>query len=773
MTGLKFPRPGTPPPSSYGQWVIQYRWWIVLFTLLTVGAAGSGVRFLTFTTDYRVFFSKDNPQLRAFEVLQNTYTKNDNVLFAIAPGDGKVFTRETLAAIEELTQAAWQIPYSIRVDSITNFQYTWATGDDLVVEDLVKNARNLSDADLQRIKKIALAEPLLVNRLIAPSAKVTGINVTINLPGKSLPEVPKVAAFARRMVAAIHKTSPDIHLYLSGVVLLPHQFVAAVPGDLKSLVPLMYLLVLLVLAILLRSFTGTVTTVIVIIFADLTAMGLAGWMGFQITTVSSFAPAMVLSLAVADSIHILVKMIQEMRFGKSKHEALIESLHVNMQPVFLTSLTTAIGFLSLNFSDSPPYRDLGNIVAMGVTAAYVYSVLFLPAIIAILPFKVKIQKSDKTSTMHRLGEFVVKNRNRLYWGILIFSLALTAQIPRNEINDKFTEYFDTRYAFRTDSDFIADHLTGFMFIDYSLSAGEAGGISNPEYLAKLEEFAEWNRKQPGVVYVSTLTDVMKRLNRNMHGDDDAYFRLPESRELAAQYLLLYEMSLPYGLDLNNQINIDKSSTRLSVVLENISSKEMLALEKRARAWLEKNAPESMVSHGASPLIMFAHIAKRNVHSMLGGTAFAVVLISIVLIVALRSVKYGLISLITNIFPAALAFGVWGILVGRIGMAAALVAAMSLGIVVDDTVHFLSKYKRSREEMGLNPEEAVIYSFQNVGTALWVTSLILVMGFLVLNFSGFLVNAQMGLLTGIAITFALFIDFLFLPPLLIKLESKTT
>lgn len=757
----------------YGEWVIKYRWWIILLTLVAVGASGIGVRFLTFTTDYRVFFSKDNPQLQAFEILQNTYTKNDNLLIAIAPADGRVFTRETLAAVEELTHAAWQIPYSIRVDSLTNFQNTWAHEDDLVVEDLVKDARHLSDADLQRIKKIALAEPLLVNRLISPPAQVTGINVTINLPGKSLTEVPKVAAFARRMVKDVRKKYPDLQFYLSGVVMMNNQFVEAVQDDLKSLVPLMYLIIITVLAILLRSFTGTVTTVIVIIFSDLTAMGLAGWMGFRITTVSSFAPAMILSLAVADSIHILVKMIQEMRSGKSKHDALIESLHVNLQPVFLTSLTTAIGFLSLNFSDTPPFRDLGNIVAMGVTAAYVYSVLFLPAIIAILPFKVKLQKDGETSMMERLGRFVVENRNRLYWGLLIFILALTAQISRNEINDKFTEYFDTRFAFRTDSDYIADHLTGFMFIDFSLGAGEEGGISNPQYLKKLEEFAEWNRKQPGVVYVSTLSDIMKRLNRNMHGDDDSYYRLPESRELAAQYLLLYEMSLPYGLDLNNQINIDKSSTRLSVVLKNMTSKELLALEQRAREWLEQNAPESMMAHGASPLMMFAHISKRNAHSMLGGTAFAVALISSVLIVALRSVKYGLISLITNMFPAMLAFGVWGIVVGRVGMASALVAAMSLGIVVDDTVHFLSKYKRCRQEMGLGSEEAVIYSFQHVGTALWVTSFILVAGFMVLNFSGFLVNAQMGLLTGIAISFALLVDFLFLPPLLIKLERKTT
>ena len=759
--------------NAFGGWVLRFRWWIILSTLLVVFSAASGARFLNFSTDYRVFFSKDNPQLLAFETLQNTYTKNDNVMFAVEPKDGKVFTRETLAIIEEITRASWKIPYSLRVDSITNFQYTWADADDLIVQDLVENARSFTDAQLKKAKAVALAEPLLLNRLITQKSDITGINVTINLPHKSITETPEVAAFAREMQDEFQKKYPSINIYLTGVVFMDNAFNEAGEGDMKSLVPIMYSIVLIIMAISLRTFWGTFTTILIMAFSILTGMGLAGWSGILLTPISANAPTIILTLAVADSIHILVTLFYEMRHGKSKIEAIKESLRVNHQPVFITSITTAIGFLSLNFSDSPPFRDLGNIVSMGVMAAYVYSVLFLPAVISVLPIRVKAGSSSQNGWIDSLGDWVINNRRPLFWSMLTLIIALSVQIPRIEIDEKFNEYFDTRYQFRTDNDYVEEHLTGFESIEYSLKSGESGGISNPEYLKKVAEFADWYRQQPGVMYVSTLTDTMKRLNKNMHGDDESFYRLPDERDLSAQYLLLYELSLPFGLDLNNQINIDKSSTRFTAILESVSTRAALDLENSAQEWLKKNAPPEMASHGASPLIMFSHIAMRNIDSMMTGTFLALLLISAILVGVLKSFKLGLISTIPNLVPVFMTFGIWAVFVGHIGLAVSVVAPVALGIIVDDTVHFLSKYRRARYELGKSEEEAVRYSFHTVGTALFLTSIILVCGFFVLTYSGFRMNVHLGFMTTIAILCALVADFLFLPTLLIGKTNRQT
>ena len=759
--------------NEFGGWVIRFRWWIILFAIVLVFAAASGARFLGFSTDYRVFFSKDNPQLVAFETLQNTYTKNDNIMFAVEPKDGNVFSRETLAIIEEITHASWKIPYSIRVDSVTNFQYTWADGDDLVVQDLVEKAGSFTDEQLEKIKGVALAEPLLLNRLITHKSNITGINVTINRPQKTITETPEVVAFAREIRDRFQKKHPKINIYLTGVLLMDNAFNEAGQGDMKSLVPIMYGIVLFIIAFSLRTFLGTLTTTLIMGFSILTGMGLAGWSGILLTPISANAPTIILTLAVADSIHILVTLFYEMRHGKPKYEAIRESLRVNHQPVFITSVTTAIGFLSLNFSDSPPFRDLGNIVAMGVMSAYIYSVFFLPAIMAVLPLRVKVVSSSNNGLIDKLSDWVINNRNSLFWSMMIIIIVLSAKIPQIQIDEKFNEYFDTRYQFRGDNDYVTEHLTGFESIEYSLNAGDSGGVSNPAYLKKVDEFAQWYRKQPGVMYVGTLTDTMKRLNKNMHGDDEAYYRLPEERDLSAQYLLLYELSLPFGLDLNNQINIDKSSTRFTAILESVSTQHALALEKRAQKWLRENAPPEMASHGASPLIMFSHIAKRNIDSMMIGNTLALLLISAILIAVLRSFKLGLISTVPNLVPMFMTFGLWGWVVGEIGLAVSVVAPVALGIIVDDTVHFLSKFRRARIELGKTTEEAIRYSFHTVGPALFLTSLILVCGFLVLTFSGFRMNVQLGYMTTISIIFALLADFLFLPTLIMKLSNPIT
>jgi len=310
-------------------------------------------------------------------------------------------------------------------------------------------------------------------------------------------------------------------------------------------------------------------------------MGFAGWAKIGLTPPSAQAPTIIMTLAIADSIHILVTMLREMRKGTPKREAIKESLRINIQPVFLTSLSTVIGFLSLNFSEVPPFNHLGNITAVGITAAFVYSVLFLPALLAILPIRVKQQKNkDKAIFMEKLADYVIEKRRILFYSGVAVAVALGAFIINNDLNDRFVEYFDESISFRTDTDFTTENLTGIYQVQFSLGAEESGGISDPEYLAKVEEFANWYREQPATIHVSTFTDVMKRLNKNMHGDDESWYRLPNERDLAAQFLLLYEMSLPYGLDLNNQINIDKSSTRMTASLKTMSTNELLALEQQ-------------------------------------------------------------------------------------------------------------------------------------------------------------------------------------------------
>jgi len=759
--------------ERYGQWIIRWRYFVILATLVLVWLTTMGFP-LQIGVDYRAYFSEENPQLIAFEELQNTYTKNENVLFVLAPKDGQVFTNQTLDAVEWLTKEAWQVPYSSRVNSITNFQHSYAEEDDLIVEDLVTNALVLSPKDIAKIKEIALTDPQLLNMLISPQAHVTGVNVIIQLPGvRKDKEMPEIVVFVRDLVKQLRSRYPHLDVYLTGKIMFMNAAPETIGKDLSTLVPMMYIMIFVVLWLLLRSFSGTFATFLIISFAAIGAMGLAGLFELVLTGTSTYSPIFILTLAVADSVHFLVSMRHEMRVnGQEKRAAIVESLRVNFQPIFLTSLTTAIGFLSMNFSEVPPYQDLGNIIAMGIVIAFILSVSFLPALMAVLPIYWKKQTGQTILVMDRFGDFVIAKRNGLLWGMAVVMVLLISFVPRNELNDVYVDFYDETIDFRQANDFATENLTGGAYsIHYSLSSGEPDGISKPEFLRVVEQFVEWYRQQPEVTHVSSIIDTFKRLNKNLHGGNPNYYRLPEQHDLAAQYLVLYEMSLPYGLDLNNQIDVDKSATRVGVTLKKLSTNEILALEQRAQQWLQQHGLPSMQTLGTGVSIMFANIGARNIRSMLLGTGIALILISIILIFALRSVKFGLISLIPNIAPIAMAFGIWGLLVGEIGIALSIIASLTIGIVVDDTIHYLSRYLRARREKGLAATDAVRYAFHSVGLALWVTTAVLVAGFLILSQSHYYVNFTLGVMTAVTITIALLADFLFLPPLLIKLEEK--
>lgn len=747
--------------------VIANRWLVILAAVALAAVAGSGASRLEFSTNYRVFFSEANPELNAFEELQNTYTKNDNFFFVVEPRDGQAFSSRTLAAVEQLTEAAWQIPYVIRVDSATNFQHTYAIGDDLIVEDLVSDAADRSAAYLEQRLDVALAEPLLRDQIVTRDGAVTAVNVVLQYPEKGFQEVPEAVGHARDLKSTIEAQYPDIEIHLTGVSMLNNAFAETGQNDGATLMPIMFLVIFALTWVIIRSFSATFSTLLVIVLSTMVGMGIAGFSGIKLTPISMSAAIVILTLAVADSIHILLSLRSLMRDGLSKTDALVESVRVNFLPVTITSLTTIVGFLSLNFSDSPPYWHLGNITAVGIGAAWLYAVTLLPALISVLPYKTKQGTGPEWSqrAMGGLADFVINNSRKLLFGVGTAALALVAFIPTLNFDDQWVEYFDERIEFRIDSDRSMEHF-GLYPIEFSVRANEPGGISEPEYLRNLEKFAEFLREQPYVTHVYSLSDIMKRLNRNMHGDDDTYYRIPADRELSAQYLLLYELSLPYGLDLNDRINVDKSATRVTATRTESTTADTKAFFANADAWMDDNWPSYMHVDPTSAAVMFTYISERNMQNMVTGTIVAIVAIALIMMFALQNVRLGILSLVPNGLPILTTFGAWAILVGTVGFSVATVASISLGIIVDDTVHFLSKYVRARDERSLTVEDSIRYAFRNVGMAIIVNTIILTAGFLVMTTSAFKLNADLGLMTVLAIVFALILDFLFLPALLL-------
>jgi uncharacterized protein len=753
---------------TYSNWLYRFRWLVIIVAISSIAFAAYGMRYLQVNPNSWAFFDKNSEDIHILENVENTYARSSSVLIAVAPESGDVFTPEMLRIIGEISDEAWRFPTAIRVDSLTNYKHTEADGDDFKVAELVPDPEHVTESEAARIRNIALAQPELVQQLLSKNADVTAVLVTVVRPNteQDRKSIKKIAEAARDLKQRFMEKYPQIEIHLTGAVMADYALAQAAFRDSGSLIPLIIVLTVGALWIGLRSFYSMVATMIVVVGSALAAAGWSGWQGMVLNPITAAAPVMCMTLAIADCVHVLSGAGQLQHRGLEFRAALSESLRINWIPVLMTSVTTAIGFLTLNFADSPPLVDVGNVVSVGVMIAWVLSVTLLPALLVVLPKPKTLPLLSDPEILVRAAAKIVKYRIAILVCAAVLVAVLAAGIDRMKLDDDFIKYFSKDFEFRVDSDFVQQRLTGMHHLYYSVSSGREGAVAEPEFLAKLDSFAEWFRSQPKVTYVSVITDVIKRVNESMNGGDPAAYRLPETRELAAQELLLYEMSLPAGFDLNNQVDIARSSTLVVVRVANVTSEEIRHIAAAGEEWL---AEQGLAAPATGLSVLYAHLTARNIRSMIIGSIVELIVISFLMIFLLRSLRVGLISLVPNLIPSILAFGLWGWLGTQVNLAISVVAAMTFGIVVDDTIHTLYKYQRYRRRLGMDKLTAVNSTYVSAGAPMVLIGVTLILGFGVLGLSGFAVSYLLGVLSAAVIGLAVITDLVVLPPLLLVFD----
>ena len=746
----------------------------VMLSLLAIMALSAGASRLGFSPDFRSYFSDDNPQLLAFEALEADFNKRDNISILIEPIHGNVFTAETLSLIQQLTDLGWQIPYSRRVDSLSNHQQLLASADGLEARHLIGDDEVLDEQRIASIRDYASNEPNLAGLLVAADGSAAAVQITLTLPDDNPAATAEAVAALREALKPIRQQyAEQLTLHLFGSAIINLALEEAVMTDLSLLIPLSTLIIYGLIFLFLRSFSGLLIVVMTISFSIAMVFGLFGWAGLTLTPVAGMIPNMVMIIAVADCIHLLVSYYhflqqQADRQRGSRIQAARQALQINFKPMLITSLTTAIGFLFLNFSEAPPYRALGNMAAAGAILAFLLSITLVPALLSWLPAGKSAAQGGGTvrwqQPMARLADWVLGHRRWVLAGSVLLTLLAAVGIERIALMERWHQYYGEHFAVRQAMDFQNDHLQGLNFIQYRIRAG-ANGINDPDFLANLAALHDWLAQQPGVSHVEGLLPQLKKVHRllNIGSDDDS--ALPASRERAAQNLLLYQMSLPMGLGLEEYLDHQQEATRIGVFIDRTDSRALLALDQRIRDWAASHTPALQLDEGTGLDMVFAHISERNMISLLKGTALALLCISLLMVVVLRSWRLGLLSLVPNLLPALIAYGIWGLGIGYIDLGLSVVACMSLGLVVDDTVHFLIKYQHARKQG--DAAQAIRYAFSTVGVAMVLTTVILVIGFAILIASPFSPTWGMGALLALTIALALLLDLMLLPALLVK------
>ena len=751
--------------------IIRYRPLCIIISLLILAGLAQGLSKINFNPDINVFFPENDTLTTSHLSIEDTYSSMDNAVIGIGVKEGTVFTNEVLSLIEDLTEKAWKTPHSLRVDSLSNYSYVSADGDDLYIEPFLEGSSTYDLKTLKEKELIIEEEELAYGAIISKDKKTSLINIVFDPPRKDIEaEYQESLNYVLGFLEEARKNHPEVDLIISGIVYMEYQSPMLLKAQMPKLMPTAILVILLTLFLLLRSLVAVAGSFLVILMSVVSAMGSIGFMSGDIAQPFIMVPILIATLAVADCVHLFTLYFQNLDSSRKSKEAMLESLKLNLQPLFLTSLTTAIGFLSLNLAPVEPLRGIGNGVAVGVFLAFIFTVLLLAPIVSYFNVKQSKNINFQKNIARKLGRFSIKNYKRLLVIVPVISCFLMAFIPLNKTNDNPLEFYSERYTTSAaDSKWISQRIGGTFPVSYELNS--QGIVSDPEFLREVDKFSEWLASNKEVLHVSSLSKIMKNLNKTLHGKQEEWNIIPTEPDLSAQYLFFYEMSLPYGLDLTNSISQNKESIKLVASLKELGSLEYREFAKKVENYASQNMPEDMVSIGTGTRPIFAFMSNMLITQLTYALGIGIVLITATIILFFRSLRYGMLTSVTNLLPIGVAFGIWAIVSGEISMLVGIGMGTTLGIIVDFTVHFLSKYLHARRQKNLSAEEAVEYAFETVGFALIITSFSLILGFLVLLQAFFIPIHGFVLFSSIAFLSALIIDLLLFPALLITWDKR--
>jgi len=721
-----------------------------------------GVKDLRVSAETRVLAGPHNPVRLELERFEQRFAQNNNLLFVLTLSDESVFSAEGLSVVDEITQRAWELPYASRVDSITNFPLIQSEDDSFGVESLHDRGLPTTAEGLSAARAEVEADPWAAGFLVNDAGDVTAVNVLFIIPPEATKEIAEIMAAVDELQTDVATEHPDAQIYVTGNVALMNAFAESAVRDLTWLIPMSLFLVVFIAYAFLQDFWLVAALAVYLLLCSLGAMGAAGWVGYILNPATVSSPIIIMTLGLASIIHFMSGIQTALTQNRTVPEAVDFALEENRYPITVTIATTAFGFICMNAAASPPLRELGNIVVVGLTIALGLALWGMPIVLRRLPIRPREMPSRKL--LSRFIGWVV----RWHVAIVLFTVGIFAfassGISQIRFDDDFIRYFDDSFDYRIASDFTEDHLTGLNILEFAFEAGSPQGINDPGYVERLDQFTNWLRAQPGVVHVTSLSDKIRQIHHAIEPGAPPG-ELPGRSDLVAQYLLLFELSLPPGNDIADRINADRSATRVTAIMQHVTSAEIRALNARAIAWLAVNNPVETQQGGRSINYFFSALSLANIKAMIGGTVLALVLISFIVLIALQDVRLGAISLVSNVLPLLAGFGIWGYTVGYVGIPSSVVAAMTFGIVVDDTIHLLLRFKRARAG-GHSTEAALRIAFVDVGRAVVITSLALTGGFMLLTFSGFEINASIGLFISIIVVCALIIVLTLVPSLVL-------
>lgn len=733
----------------------QHRFAIYALATLLAGLALAGTARLQTEANYRVYFELSDRLLQLEKDVSRQFGLADSAVLVLDAGQNDLLNSGHLAAFETLERDLQVLPYVGQVSGFYRFveaqqDVLGDDGRDLFAEPSSDGAQFSSETRWAELLQHPRARDL-----VSADRRYALVEVQVQLPGEnSAREVQQAMAQIKALAqAALVDTGLIAGISFSGALALNHAYIDVVRHDLAVFVPGLLLLIAGVLYAVLRNLRLVALPLLGGLLAALMAMGISGWAGWSLAAINAFAPIIIVSLHLAAGMHLLTAYLLLRARGLSPEVAVDQARVFNRRAMLLSALTTAAGFSLLALSPSPPVRVVGYTVALGVAISYLINTRILPLQLQGLRLEERkiIEIAQRLNTAHLLPWLAANRRPVLMLAALCTALAILG-LGRAQINDSVYNYFPEDHGFSRGIEHLDRDFDGCVRLSYVLSQGDRDGALTPEFEQLQQGFTHWLAGQPEVSGGIDIYTLMERAGLD--------------REQGAQ-LLQERSAADRGLD--GLLDANHAATRVELALPALSSRELINFDQRARNWLAANHGLMQFQGGIGPDLIFASLGQRNAYSMFISLGLALVGIGLLVGILFRSASMAALGLACNLAPVLIVYAIWFVAGGYISLGAAVVMGMIMGIVVDDTLHILCKYRQFSLQGVTDPVASIV---RDVLPAVILTSVTLIVGLAIGMASDFRPLRELSLLSCGIITAAMLIDVLVLPTFLMGQQRRS-
>lgn len=750
------------PKSRLILFILKNRLLVSLAVLLLTAFFGWKASDIQFDNTIETYFLEGD--LQEYRQFLDQFGSDELIVIAFS-SKPDVFNNADLDLIDRLTRRMEDLPHVHRLLSLTNSQIVYGDSESVNFDPLIDQLP-LATKEMAVVRQRALEDAFIPGTVLSPDGRHTALVLEVEHIQGEFDYKVELLNKVKAILAEEGKSSGKT-FYFGGGPVLDEALFRYTQEDQSRYIPVMLVIMVGIMFTMFRRIGSVLLPLIVVIITIIWTYGFLVLMGYKINIISTIITPLLLAVSVADSIHIVADYLQEHGHHPNarRRDCIKATFDHLITPITMTSVTTVIGLLSLLSAALVPVRQFGLVAAFGVIAAYSVTLFFLPVLLTLLPApketqKVAVRSGLATRLLAWMGHWrPVRSKVILvFCGLLLVpALKLVSLVP---VGTNSLDYFKPGDPLRNQTEWIDSNLGGSVSLEFLVDGGETDALKNPDLLRKMDQFQNYLVGVPGVTGIFSAVDLIKSLNKAFFEGDSAAYQLPESREGVSQELLLVRGSDELSALLADDFSKGRISVRVAMAQSQQLAAKMPEIEQKLQAIFGSAAIVQPTGLVHLMHRMESYLLTTQLRSF--GIAFIVILLCMILL--LRSVKLGLLAIIPNFLPILFTMALMPFFNIALDVGTVMIAGVALGLVVDDSIHFLSRLKLELKVTG-STTQAIEVAIQGTGRPIMFTSIILSFGFAVLTLASFNPVIHFGILSSIVIFLALVFDLVVLPAIL--------